>query len=117
MSDQTPYGSASYAPPNSSMAIVSLVAGILGLTFFPLLGSIVALITGSMAKKEIHASRGALGGEGLAKAGVILGWIGVGLSVVGCCVAAVIFVLPFLLVAIGISQDNSMLLPALMAVL
>lgn len=117
MNDQIPYGSASYTPPSSSMAIVSLIAGILGLTLFPLLGSIVALITGSMARKEIAASRGALGGEGLAKAGVILGWIGVGLSVIGCCVAAAVFVLPFLLVYLGISQDTGTFLPALLAVL
>jgi len=65
----------SYSPPTSSMAVVSLVAGILGLSLFPFVGSIVAVITGNMAKNEIRDSRGALGGEGLAKAGVILGWI------------------------------------------
>jgi hypothetical protein len=117
MSDQVPYGSGSYAPPNSSMAIVSLIAGILGLTIFPLIGSIVALITGSMAKKEINESRGALGGEGMAKAGVILGWIGVGLSVVGCCIFGAVFALPFILVALGLSQNTGMLLPSILAVL
>jgi hypothetical protein len=116
MSEPPSYGN-SYTPPNSSMALVSLIAGILGLTIFPLVGSIVALITGSMAKKEINESRGALGGEGMVKAGVILGWIGVGLSVIGCCVVGVIFILPFLLVALGLSQDSSMILPSILAVL
>ena len=72
MSDEYPTGAASYAPPNSSMAVVSLVAGILGLTFFPFLGAIVAVITGPMAKKEIRESGGTLGGEGIATAGIIL---------------------------------------------
>jgi hypothetical protein len=118
MSDQTTYGSAPYAPPTSSMAIVSLIAGILGLTIIPFIGSIVALITGSMAKKEIRASRGALGGEGLAKAGVILGWIGIALTIIGLCVFAVIVLIPFLLVVLGLSTQNSgFVLPALLAVL
>jgi hypothetical protein len=59
--------------PNSNMAVVSLVFGILGLTFLPTLGSIVALITGYLARKEIGQSAGALGGEGLATAGIVLG--------------------------------------------
>ena len=118
MSDQTPYGGVSYAPPNSSMAIVSLVTGILGLTIFPLIGSIIALITGSMAKKEIRASRGALGGEGMAKAGVILGWIGIALSILGLCLFFVLVLLPFLLIALGLSTQNSgSVLPALIAFL
>jgi len=113
MTDQTPYGGGAYSPPNSSMALVSLIAGILGLTIFPFLGSIVALITGSMAKTEIANSRGALSGEGLAKAGIILGWVGVGLSVCGICIAAIAILLPMLLVALGLSQEFGMLLLAL----
>ena len=117
MSEPPSYGN-SYTPPNSSMALVSLITGILGLTLFPLVGSIVALITGSMAKKEINESRGALGGEGMAKAGVILGWVGVGLSVIGCCVFAVLVAIPFILAAIGLSQgSSSMLFPSILAVL
>jgi hypothetical protein len=60
------------APQNSSLAIVSLVSGIVGLCL-PLLGGIVAVITGHMAKKEIHASGDTLGGNGLATAGLVLG--------------------------------------------
>ncbi len=73
------------ARPNSSTAILSLVFGILGLSFLPVVGSVVALITGRMAKREIEASAGALGGEGMVKGGVILGWIGVGLFALGVC--------------------------------
>jgi len=79
--------------PNSTMAIVSLVAGIIGLTFFPLLGSIVAVVTGYMAKKEINESAGSMGGEGMATAGLVMGWIGIGLGAVGLCIACAVLVL------------------------
>lgn len=114
MSNQT-VNQPPYSPPNSSMAIVSLIAGICGLTIFPFIGSIVAVITGSMAKKEIVNSRGALSGEGLAKAGIILGWIGIGLGVLGFCIAAVAVIIPFILVAFGIARGNSSLFPLLWA--
>jgi len=117
MTDQPPYGVGTYIPPNSSMALVSLITGILGLTIFPVIGSFVALITGSMAKKEIANSRGALSGEGLAKAGIILGWVGIGLPVCVLCIAAItilfVILLPMLLVAPWIAQEFGMLLLAL----
>jgi len=116
--EQPSYGGGSYSPPTSSMAIISLIAGILGLTFVPMIGSIVAVITGPMAKKEIRESRGAVGGEGLATAGVILGWIGIGLTVLGLCIAAVAILLPLLLIAVGVSTENgSLILPAVFALI
>ncbi len=60
--------------PTSSMAIVSLVAGILGWTFVPTLGALAAILTGYLAKNDIRQSHGALGGEGMAQAGIILGF-------------------------------------------
>ncbi len=100
--------------PSSSMAIVSLVAGILGFTFLPFIGSIVAVITGIMARREIEASRGALGGQGLATAGLVLGWVGVGLSVLGLCVFGAMFALPFCLALFGLASDyGSTLIPLL----
>ena len=97
MSDQ--YNYSNYAPPNSTMAIVSLVAGILGLTLFPLLGSIVALVTAQMAKREIEESGGTIGGENLARIGMILGWIGLALGLCFCCIFVASFALPFLMIA------------------
>jgi hypothetical protein len=54
------------------------VLGILGLVVCAPIG-IGGIIVGNQAKAEIAASGGALGGEGMAKAGVILGWIAVAL--------------------------------------
>lgn len=95
--------------PTNSMALISLIAGILGFTVFPVLGSIVAIITGNMAKKEIAESAGAQSGEGLAKAGVILGWIGVVLGVLGICAVCAMFVLPFVMA--GAIDATSLLIP------
>jgi len=86
--------------PNSTMALVSLIAGILGLTFLPTIGSIVALVTGYMAKKEIRESAGALSGDGMATVGLILGWVGVAILLIGICITFVVLAL----IALGIYQ-------------
>lgn len=68
-------------PKDSSLAITSLITGILGWTIPPLLGSVAAIITGYLAKKEIRESRGTLSGEGMATAGLILGYVQFGFFV------------------------------------
>lgn len=69
--------------PNHSLAIVSLVLGILGLAVIvPVLGPIGAVITGNIARREIQQNPQQYSGESLAKAGVILGWVGIGLTVI-----------------------------------
>jgi hypothetical protein len=60
----------------NGMAIASMVLGILWLYW---IGSVLALIFGYAAKKQIAESRGTQGGEGMATAGIVLGWIGVGI--------------------------------------
>ena len=87
---QEPY-SYSTPPPTSGMAIISLISSIAGLTILPTIGSIIGLILGYMAKRQIVESRGATGGSGLAQAGIIIGWIGIALAMVGICIAAAIF--------------------------
>lgn len=72
---------------DSSLAIASLVTGILGWTLIPLLGSIAAIITGHLAKKEIRESHGTLNGNSMATAGLILGYIQIGFVVLTGIVA------------------------------
>jgi hypothetical protein len=64
----------------SGKAIASLVLGIGGFVILPLVLSILAIVLGRSAKREI-AERPGLGGGGLATAGIVLGWIGVALVV------------------------------------
>jgi hypothetical protein len=52
------------------------VLGIGGFVVFPVVLSILAIVLGNAAKREIRERPG-LGGEGMASAGVVLGWIGV----------------------------------------
>lgn len=91
------------ALPTSTLAIVSLVAAILGFTMLPIIGSIVAIVTGYSARKETRAVPALVGGDGLATAGIIMGWIQVGLVVVGTCCFAAYFV--FILGAVGLSNN------------
>ncbi|MFO7764356.1 MAG: DUF4190 domain-containing protein [Wenzhouxiangellaceae bacterium] len=66
-------------PRTCSTAIVSLIFGILAWFALPLIGAIVAVIAGDIARREIRASRGDLDGDGLAVAGLVLGWIQLGI--------------------------------------
>ena len=73
-----PYAGQPLAPPTSGLAIASLVvscAGVLGLCAYGLGGflGIVGAILGHVARRQIR-ERGE-GGEGLALAGVIVGWL------------------------------------------
>lgn len=82
---QAPYGQApAYgggygypaAPKTNTLAIVSLVSAIAAWVILPFIGSIVAVITGHMSLKQLKTS--GEGGRGLALAGTIVGWVGVG---------------------------------------
>jgi uncharacterized protein DUF4190/zinc ribbon protein len=70
--------------PNSTAAIVSLVFGILSWVGLFFIGGIVAVVAGHMARNEIRNSGGQIGGSGMATAGLILGYINIGLSVLAC---------------------------------
>jgi hypothetical protein len=59
----------------NGLAVASLVLGIVWIYW---IGSILALVFGYMAKSQIEQSGGREQGAGLATAGIILGWIGVG---------------------------------------
>ena len=79
------------ASQTSPLAITSLVAGILGWTLLPFLGTVVAIVTGHMARKQIRNGNGRLDGDGLAIAGLILGWAAVALWVIGLLVVVLFF--------------------------
>jgi hypothetical protein len=78
---QQAYPPAGYPPPGyaprtagtNGLAVAALVLGILWIYW---IGSILAVIFGHIALRQIPARN--QGGRGLAIAGVVLGWIGVG---------------------------------------
>ena len=66
---------------NAGGAVASMVLGIVAF-FTSILGviaAIIAVILGHRARAQIQASHGRLGGAGFALAGIILGWIYIGL--------------------------------------
>lgn len=70
-----PYQQAPPAVPTNSMALTSLIAGIIGWTAAPFLGSLVAIVTGHIAKKELKERMGRESGDGMATAGLVMGYI------------------------------------------
>lgn len=83
-----------YYPPaqTSGMATASLIFGIASWILLPLLGSIIAIICGHAAKNEIRSSGGRLTGDGMATAGLILGYVQIGLACLGFCAWAAIMI-------------------------
>lgn len=65
-----------------SIAMVSLVFGILGLACIGPFGAIPAIICGHIAASRIKASAGVLAGGGIALAGLVLGYVSIGLMVI-----------------------------------
>lgn len=96
-----------YPRQTSGLAITSLVSGILGWTLLPLIGSLVAILTGHMARGEIRRSNGQLDGDGLAVAGLVLGWISIGLMVLA--VLLVVFFFGGLAVLLGLAGASGQL--------
>jgi hypothetical protein len=84
-------------PRSSTLALVSLIAGITGWTVLPFIGAIVAIITGHMAKSEISKSGGTVTGGGMATIGLILGYLAI---VGGFCLLCVFVILPLVGVTI-----------------
>ena len=73
MSYQPSYRS---APATSTLAVVSLVFGILAWCVLPFIGAIVAIICGHLARSEIRNSSPdqRQEGDGMAVAGLVLGY-------------------------------------------
>ena len=81
-----------YAPPQrtNGMAIASMVLGILWIYW---IGSILALIFGYVARNQIRQRQES--GDGMAIAGIVLGWVGVGSFAIGLVIVLIAGV-PFL---------------------
>lgn len=81
------------AVPNSNLAIISLVSGIISWVLLPVIAGIAAVITGHMARREIRASGGRLSGDGLAIIGLVLGYANLAIVVLGFCALFAIVVI------------------------
>lgn len=78
------------APPQTNgLAVASMVLGILWLFW---LGSLLAIIFGHLALRQIDSTQGTQGGRGLAIAGLVLGYVGAGTFIL-------LVVLPMLMAA------------------
>ena len=87
------------------MAIAALVAGIAGFFICPVIAGVLAIIFGYMARRNIRESGGALGGDSFATAGIILGFIQLGI--------ALIVIVIWIIVLAAASTNNSMVVPGL----
>jgi Domain of unknown function (DUF4190) len=70
-------------PRTPAVAIWSLILAVLSFTCGWLFTAIPAVICGHIARAKIHKSGGALGGRGIATAGLIFGYIALVLGVLG----------------------------------
>ncbi len=91
-------------PHNSTTALISLISGIAGWTIVPFLGAIVAVITGHIAKGEIKRGAPMVTGNGMATAGLILGYVNIAF---GLCLLCVLVILPLLGIGLSIPFLNT----------
>ena len=95
----------SYPPPQrsttSSLAIVSLVFAVLAWVMLPFVGALVAVICGHLARGEIRRAPvdQRLEGDGMAVAGLVLGYVQLTLSVL-----LVVFVIAMLVFGFGFAH-------------
>ena len=68
---------------------LAIAAMVLGIVWVYWIGSILALIFGYIAKGQINQSAGRQGGKGMAIAGIVLGWVGIG-TLLLCIVAVMV---------------------------
>lgn len=80
------------APQTDDKAVISLVLGVLSLVSFSILTGIPAIILGKTARENIRASSGRLTGESMATAGIVMGWVSVGLAAVIALFVAVMVI-------------------------
>jgi hypothetical protein len=93
-----------------AMAITSLIMGIVGFLFWCIMpvAGVLAVVFGYMGRRKIEESGGTLEGDGMCNAGIILGFIQIGLTVLGGIIWAIIAI-------IAATSDASALAPALIS--
>ena len=84
--------------PTSTLSLTSLMMGIISWILLPVVGGIIAVITGHLAKKEIRQSDRLLGGNSLATAGLVLGYANILLGLCGCLI---VIIFPVLFASVG----------------
>jgi hypothetical protein len=75
-------------------AIAALILGVLGIVACPLVLSIPAVIVGTQARRRIREDP-TLEGESMARVGVILGWVGIGLAALGIVIFIIVLAVGF----------------------
>ena len=79
-------------PARLRPAVTSLICGILSVTVLPGLAAIVAIICGHVARGGIRKSAGTLRGDGMAAAGLVTGYFGIGFMLLaGLAIFAAVF--------------------------
>ena len=75
------YVPAATGQASDKRAVASLMLGIAGVVFLPVILSIPAIVVGKNALRRIALSDGALTGSEIARSGIVMGWVGVILGV------------------------------------
>lgn len=90
------------APPANGLGVAALVMGIVQFFCLPLIGAILAIVFGKLGMNK--AARGEATNGGVAKAGFVLGIVGLALTVVGIIVTVI-------LVAVGVKVASDAIDP------
>jgi len=88
-------------PQTNGLAVASLVLGIVSLACSHCITAIPGVILGHVALKQIRASGGTQTGEGMAIAGLVTGYISLGIVALVVLAYVVIGLLMFLFAAVG----------------
>lgn len=88
------------------MAQISVIAGIGSWIVFPVVGAIVAIVCGHIARKEIRESGGRQGGDGMAVLGLVLGYSHLALNCLVIAFVLLIFAGAFTAIGLGAATHS-----------
>lgn len=93
-------------------AVLALVFGIVGIVALPFVGSVLAVVFGHLARNEIAADP-SQSGDGLALAGLVMGWVMLGLLalvlaiiVIAVLIAVIVFLVVLLIHIVLEDEEN-----------